>query len=186
MADATCSTSRRQAVGPSVVEAVKVGDLVVYAAHGVGRVVSLEQRRVAGTVRDSVVVDLAAGLRVTLSLDEAADRLRRVADAAELESVGATLAASWTGRDDSWTRRIRESKAKLATGLPGDLAEIVRDGACYEQSAPGLRLSHAERRVYLQARELLVREICSARGVDAEEADAWIAAQIESSEQSEG
>jgi CarD family transcriptional regulator len=159
---------------------VKVGDTVVYAAHGVGRVVAVEQLSVGETEREGVVVDLAAGLRVTLSLDEAAGRLRPVADSAELENVGATLAARSSGRDGSWTKRIKESKAKLASGRPGDLAEIVRDGACHERSAVGARLSHGERRVYLQARELLVREICCARGVDADEAEAWIAAQIAS------
>jgi CarD family transcriptional regulator, regulator of rRNA transcription len=183
VADGIGSTRRRQAAGGGVVRPVKVGDTVVYAAHGVGRVVALEQRRVAGTARDCVVVDLDAGLRVTLSVDEAAGRLRPVADGAELESVGATLGARPSGRDGSWTRRIQGSKAKLASGRPGDLAEIIRDGARYEQSA---RLSHAERRVYLQARELLVREICSARGVDADEADAWVDAQITSPERAEG
>jgi RNA polymerase-interacting CarD/CdnL/TRCF family regulator len=124
-----------------------------------------------------VVVDLAAGLRVTLPLREAAGRLRSVADGAELERVGATLAARCEERDGSWTRRIRETKAKFARGRPGDLAEIVRDGAGHGP-AVAVRLSDGERRVYLQARELLVREICSARGVDADEADRWIDAQI--------
>jgi CarD family transcriptional regulator len=159
---------------------MKVGDTVVYAAHGLGRVVALEQLHVGETEQDGVVVDLAAGLRITLSLDDAARRLRPVADGAELKSVRATLAAGSPRRDGSWTRRIKESRAKLASGRPADLAEIVRDGACHEGSGVGARLSHGERRVYLQARELLVREICYARGVDADEADAWIVAQIAS------
>lgn len=164
---------------------MKVGDTVVYAAHGLGRVVALEQLSVGATEQAGVVVDLAAGLRVTLSLDDAAGRLRPVADGAELANVSATLAARAPGRDGSWTRRIKESKAKLASGRPADLAEIVRDGAGYERSAVGGRLSHGERRVYLQARELLVREICCARGLDDEEADAWIDAQIASPDENE-
>jgi CarD family transcriptional regulator len=185
VADGTGSTRRWQAVPTTVSSSpkprssrVKVGDAVVYAAHGVGRVVALEQLCVGETEQDGVVVDLAAGLRVTLSLDDAAGRLRPVADGAELDGVGATLAATSSERHGSWTRRIKESRAKLASGRPGDLAEIVRDGASHEGSAVGARLSHGERRVYLQARELLVREICCARGVDADEADAWIAAQL--------
>lgn len=165
---------------------VKVGDTVVYAAHGVGKVVALEQVSVGETEQKAVVVDLAAGLRVTLSLDDAARRLRPVADSTELKSVRATLAAKSAARDGSWTRRIKDSKAKLANGRPADLAEIVRDGAAHEGSAVGARLSHGERRVYLQARELLVREICFSRGVEADEANAWIAAQIAPSDGSEG
>lgn len=164
---------------------MKVGETVVYAAHGVGRVVALEQRRVGGTDRECVVLDLASGLRVTLSLDDAAVRLRPVADGAGLEEIGATLAAGPPSRDGTWSRRIKESKAKLSRGSPVDLAEIVRDGARYEQGRDGARLSHGERSVYLQARELLVREICSARDVGAEEADAWIDAHIAPAEHGE-
>lgn len=185
MADGTDSTGTAASPGGTVPRldsedaglAVKIGETVVYASHGVGRVVALEQRRVGGIERDFVVLDLA-GLRVTLSVDEAAARLRSVAGGAELEGIGATLAASASGRDGSWTRRMKENQAKLSRGRPVDLAEIVRDGACHEQSGTGRGLSHSERRVYRQARDLLVREICSSRGVDAEAADTWIESRI--------
>jgi CarD family transcriptional regulator len=172
MADGTDSTSL----------AVQVGETVVYAAHGVGRVVALEHRRVGEIERECVVLDLATGLRVTLSVDDAAARLRSVADGADLEGVGHTLAAKASGRDGPWTRRMKENQAKLSRGRPDDLAEIVRDGACYEHSSKGGGLSHGERQVYRQARDLLVREICSAQGVDIEEADAWIESKIAASD----
>ena len=158
-------------------KSLRIGDEVVYAAHGVGRVVGREQKRVGGTVRDCIVVDLATGLRVTLSLEEASERLRRVAGKKELEDVRKTLTAASSERDDRWAARIKENQAKLASGRPTELAELVRDGSRFEQPE-GSRLSHGERRVYLQARELLVREICSARGLEHDEADAWIEAQI--------
>jgi CarD family transcriptional regulator, regulator of rRNA transcription len=163
---------------------VRVGETVVYAAHGVGRVVALEQRRVGGIERECVVLDLAAGLRVVLSVDEAAARLRSVAGGLELEGIGATLAAKASGRDGPWTRRMNENRAKLSRGRPVDLAEIVRDGACGEQSSKG-GLSHGEQRVYRQARDLLAREICSARGIETEEADAWIESRIAALDRSE-
>jgi len=187
MAEGTDSTTPRQTLPTSpepASPALKVGDIVVYPAHGIGRVVAIEQRDVGGTERDCAVVDLPAGLRVTLSLDEAAARLRAVADRAELESVGRTLASRSPRREGSWTRRIKENKTKLTVGRPGDLAEIVRDGARYEQSA-GAHLSHHERRLYLQARALLVGEICSAREVAAGEADAWIDARLASPDRNE-
>ena len=157
-------------------EGVRVGDTVVYAAHGVGQVVARGQKQVGGTERDCVVVELAAGLRVTLSLDEAGERLRAVADEKQLETVRRTLSSESPGRDSRWTTRIKESKAKLAGGRPTELAELVRDGSRFE--ADGSRLSHVERRLYLQARELLIREISSARGLEQDEAEAWIEAQI--------
>jgi RNA polymerase-interacting CarD/CdnL/TRCF family regulator len=70
---------------------------------------------------------------------------------------------------------MKESKAKLAAGRAVDLAELVRDA---EGSGRAARLSHGERQLYLQARRLLVRELCSARGLDEDEAEAWIETQV--------
>jgi CarD family transcriptional regulator len=162
-----------------------VGDAVVYAAHGVGLVVAREPKQVAGSECDCVVVDLAAGLRVTLSLADAGKRLRTVADERELDEVRRTLVADSSAHDKQWTRRIKESKAKLASGRPTELAEIVRDGSRFERLR-GSQLSHAERRVYLQARDLLTREIASARGLQQYEAEAWIEGQLAPSGQDEG
>jgi CarD family transcriptional regulator len=163
--------------GKAEFEHPRVGDTVVYAAHGIGRVVARAQKQVGGTERDCVVLDLATGLRVTLSLEEAGERLRAVADENEIEDVRKTLVAESPALDKQWTTRIKESKAKLASGRPTELAEIVRDGSRFEE-ARGSQLSHVERRVYLQARELLIREISSARGLEHDEAEAWIEAQI--------
>jgi CarD family transcriptional regulator len=159
--------------------AVAVGDLVVYARHGVGRVVARERSLVAGTERDCVVVELAACLRVTLPADVAAARLRAVMSDAEFADVRRTLAQRPADRHGLWTRRIKEHKAKLARGRVSDLAELVRDGARYERVGEcSRRLSFGERRLYLDARRLLVCEICSARGIEQAEAEEWIEAQI--------
>ena len=155
-----------------------IGDTVVYAAHGVGLVVAREQKRVGGAERDCVVVDLAAGLRVTLPLADAAERLRAVVDEKELEDVRRTLSSTPGHRDAPWTKRIKESKSKLAAGRATDLAEIVRDGESLERAESGARLSHGERDIYRRARALLIDELCSARGVGQDEAEAWIEAQI--------
>ncbi|MGE5274012.1 MAG: CarD family transcriptional regulator [Verrucomicrobiota bacterium] len=155
-----------------------IGDTVVYAPHGVGRVVACEQKLVGGARRDCVVVDLAAGLRVTLSLADAEERLRAVVDERELEDVRRTLSSASGDRDMPWTKRIKESKSKLAAGRATDLAEIVRDGDRLERAQRGASLSHGERDVYRRARALLIDELCSARGISEDEAEAWIEAQI--------
>lgn len=165
-------------------ESPRVGDTVVYAAHGIGRVVALEQQQVGETERECIVVDLATGLRVTLPLEEAGARLRTVADKNEIENVRRTLNAESSALDRQWKTRVTESKAKLASGRPTELAELVRDGSRFERMR-GSQLSHGERRLYLQARELLIREISAARELEQDEAETWIEAQISSSDRNE-
>jgi CarD family transcriptional regulator len=160
------------------VECLRVGDTVVYAAHGIGRVVAREQKQVGDFERDCIVLDLVAGgLRVTLPLEEAVGRLRTVADEGELEDVRRTLVSESALHEGAWTKRIKASKAKLASGRPTELAELVRDGSRFERLR-GSQMSQAERRVYIQARELLVREISSACGLESHEAEAWLEAHI--------
>jgi CarD family transcriptional regulator len=157
---------------------LRVGETVVYGAHGVGVVAARERRPHGGVEQEWVVLDLAAGLRVTLPLEEAALRLRPIADADELAAVQRTLAQPANDRGSAWTQRLKEQKAKLAGGLPSDLAELVRDGAGYEAAGTGARLGPAERGLYLQARQLLALEISTARNIEHSQADSWIQAQL--------
>lgn len=166
---------------------IAVGDMVVYAAHGLGRVVASERIAVGGAERDCVVVDLPAGLRVTLSFELAASRLRAVADEGELARVQRTLAAAPGPRDGTWLKRVKASRARLVGGQAADLAALVRDGSASDRREPGCpRLSPGERRLYLHARQLLVRELSWAREVSEDEADAWIDAQTVRTERGEG
>jgi CarD family transcriptional regulator len=68
-----------------------VGDVVVYPAHGVGRVVAREQRMVQGAPREVVVLQLAETLSVTLPIELAATLLRPLLSEADLRRVEETL-----------------------------------------------------------------------------------------------
>src|SRR3954470_15364952 len=117
------ASPKRDTKGPGL----KVGAEVVYAAHGVGRIVAHEKRDVGGTERECLVVELVNGLRVTLSLEDAADRLRAGTKDKDIEQVAAILAAAPSPREVPWPKRVQADKAKLATGSATELAELVRD-----------------------------------------------------------
>lgn len=159
-----------------------VGDAVVYAAHGAGRVAALERRTVLGVDQDVVVLELGLGLRVTLSTEQARERLRLVASEADIQRVQQTLRDDGDAGEDSWRKRLNEAQAKLVSGDLLELAEVVRDGMRRHRSqatkggAP--KLSESERKLYEQARQLLAREIGSARGLEQAEAEAWIEEQV--------
>lgn len=159
-----------------------VGDMVVYANHGAGRVVAREQRMVVGQVRDVVVIDLVDGLSTTLPIEHARNVLRPLLSDADLRLVQKTLRENHPPREEAWLKRRKEAQEKMSGGDPLGLAEIVRDGALREQRlrAKGNRslLSAGEKAIYMKARRLLSGEIGLANGLGPVEADAWIDQQL--------
>ena len=105
-----------------------VGDRVVYASHGLGRVAVKETRAVAGAEHEVVVVELGESLSVTLPLERALGCLRLVADEAEIEDMQKVLRGS-VSDEQAWQQRLRVAREKLGDGTPVGLAEVVRDSA---------------------------------------------------------
>jgi RNA polymerase-interacting CarD/CdnL/TRCF family regulator len=156
-----------------------VGDRVVYASHGIGRVVA---RRKTKTGDEVVQLEFGQDLSVTLPVERALETLRPLAGKKELETVRATLRGKDSGEDVVWQKRLKMTQAKVAGGEPLGLAEVVRDAVHRERATTargeGIRLSLSERNLYLKARQLLAEEIGLARGIDFAEADDWIGAQL--------
>jgi CarD family transcriptional regulator len=159
-----------------------VGDMVVYATHGVGRIVARETRAIVGGDQEIIVLELEHGLTVTLPLERAHRQLRATVDVADMRKVQETLQEAGALSDDVWLKRRKDAQAKLKGSDPVELAEVVRDGA---QRARALatgpsksQLSAGERDLYLQARRLLSEEIHLVRGVAEADADAWIEEQL--------
>jgi CarD family transcriptional regulator len=161
---------------------LKVGTIVAYPPHGIGRISKREKKIVLGVEEEVVLIELGNDLSVTLTVSRAADMLRPPATEADLKKVQKTLREEGVVSDEIWSKRLAQAQEKLRSGDPIDLAEIVRDGVKREQgrTANGtpIKLSTSERALHLKARELLAGEIEVARGIDREEAEAWIDAQL--------
>jgi CarD family transcriptional regulator len=158
-----------------------VGDLVVYASHGVGRVAARESRKSKEGPQDVVVIEFSEGLSVTLPIERALEYLRPLSSEAQIEFVQRVLQADEALDEEAWQKRLRAIREKVTVGEAVGLAEVVRDGARRDlrlAAGGGARLSGSERQLYLNARRLLVDEIGAARGIDADEADAWITDQL--------
>jgi RNA polymerase-interacting CarD/CdnL/TRCF family regulator len=154
-----------------------VGDLVVYASHGIGRVESREHHRGSG---EMLVLVFEDGLKVTLPLDRAQNTLRSLSGEPELEEVQRTLGGDSPPASEHWSRRHRNSQAKLVGGTVSGLAEIVRDGAHRERARVKGGTAPIRNQLYRTARKLLAAEVAAARGIELDAADAWIGLQIES------
>src|SRR5689334_18718919 len=157
-----------------------VGDVVVYASHGIGRI---EARRPGGGGGpETVALLFESGLRVTLPLARALDALRPLSSELGLEDVRRTLRAEASSPVGPWSRRHRVTRDKVAAGQATALAEVVRDGLQREQrlaaGASGRTTAPSDRQLYVQARTLLAAEVALCRGVGLAEADAWIVDQV--------
>lgn len=153
-----------------------VGDVVVYASHGIGQIESAQAAE--GTQPARIVLALDSGLRVTLPLARAREALRRLSGEPELEDVRLTLRADVATSAEHWSRRRRFAKEKLTVGEIGGLAEIVRDGLLRERRLTTTSNKPIANDVFRQARRLLAAEIATCRGIEQEEADAWIVQQV--------
>ncbi len=107
---------------------------------------ALEQRTVLGVEQEVVVLELGLGLWVTLPIEQARARLRPVISEADVQRVQQTLHEDGEASEDSWPKRLKQGQAKLASGDPLELAELVRDGMrrhgsqARESAAPKLQL----------------------------------------------
>lgn len=160
---------------------LKVGDVVAYPPHGIGRVAAREKRVVLGTEQDVVVLELSDGMSVTVTVERALEQFRPLVDEKGLKRVQQTLRAEGDASDEVWAKRLKEAQDKLRSGDPLELAEIVRDGVRRDQAAAESgtsKLSASERALLVKARDLLAGEIGVVRGVDTDEAGAWIDQQL--------
>jgi CarD family transcriptional regulator, regulator of rRNA transcription len=164
---------------------LKVGTIVAYPPHGVGRVAKREKRVILGVEEDVVVVELGNDLSVTLPISRAEEQLRPPATEADLKKVQKALREEGVVSDEIWSKRVQQAQEKLRSGDPLELAEIVRDGVRREQGKTSngtpTKLSTSERALHLKARELLSGEIGVTRGLEPAEAEAWIDEQLAAS-----
>jgi len=152
-----------------------VGDLVVYASHGIGRVESTQSHQKDAS--ETLTLLFESGLKVTLPLGRAHNALRPLSGESELEDVRRTLRVETRPVVEPWSRRHRRLQAKLADGSVSGLAEIVRDGV-HRQRRRVKGPAPVENQLYRKARGLLVAEIAAARSIEPDAADAWISQQI--------
>jgi CarD family transcriptional regulator len=144
----------------------KVGDKAVHPKHGVGEVVELETKSVGGTeARFYVLKIIDSGLKIMVPTN-AADRvgLRAVMEENEAQEILEILRTPEVAVDlQPWNRRFRAYTEMLKSGLPAEIAKVLRD---MNRLRFDKDLSFGERRLLDQARSLLVQELALAKKVN--------------------
>src|ERR1700726_3561297 len=134
------------------------GDLVVYPTHGVGKITAIETQEIAGHTL-SVIVVLFDKDRMTLRVPQAKAKvsgLRRLSSRKEMDAALAKLRGRSRAKRTMWSRRAQEYQAKISSGDPASIAEVVRD--LYRNTGQPEQ-SYSERQIYQAALDRLGGEM---------------------------
>jgi CarD family transcriptional regulator len=141
----------------------KTNEFIVYPAHGVGQILSIEEQEIAGARLELFVITFIKD-KMTLRVPTAkiaSVGMRKLAEPPLVRRALETL------KGTMWSRRAQEYEAKINSGDIVAIAEVVRD-LFRSESQP--EQSYSERQLYEAALDRLSREIAAVQRVTETEA----------------
>ena len=142
-----------------------LGDNVVHPQHGPATVGAVTTRDIGGGPVEYVTLHVEQnGLTVMVPAADLAASVREPSTEAEANRVFDVLAADAPALP-KWQQRRRINTERLATGDLLAAAEVVRDLARLN-AARDRPLSHGEKKLYDEARQLVVSELAISLGGD--------------------
>ena len=150
-------------------EGFKTGEHIVYPAHGVGRIMAIEEQEIAGFKLELFVVTFAKEkmtLRVPTSKVVTVG-MRKLSAPATIEKALEVLTGRARVKRTMWSRRAQEYEAKINSGDLIATSEVVRD--LYRSEAQPEQ-SYSERQLYETALARLVDEISAVEAITETEA----------------
>jgi CarD family transcriptional regulator, regulator of rRNA transcription len=151
----------------------RTNEYVVYPAHGVGKIASIEEQEIAGASLELFVINFEQDkmtLRVPTSKLESVG-MRKLSDDKTVKKALQILKGKARVKRTMWSRRAQEYEAKINSGDLISIAEVVRD--LYRSEAQPEQ-SYSERQLYEAALDRMAREIAAVDKIDAETASAKI------------
>jgi CarD family transcriptional regulator len=145
---------------PAEPEVFADGDHVVYPTHGVGKVERIATEEIAGQKLELIHITFEEN-RMTLRVPVAKARsagLRKLATRKVFEEALAVLKGRARIKRTMWSRRAQEYEAKINSGDPLAIAEVVRD---LHRNAGQPDQSFSERQIYEAAMDRLAAELAA-------------------------
>ena len=143
----------------------KVGQHIVYPAHGVGRVTGIEQEVIAGFDIEVYVVAFEQD-KMTLRVPTAKagnSGMRALSNENVLKDAFTTLKGRARIKRTMWSRRAQEYEAKINSGDLILVSEVVRD---LHRGETQPEQSYSERQLYECALDRMVREVAAIKSAD--------------------
>src|SRR5512134_1539442 len=141
------------------------GDFVVCPTHGVGKVLGVETQEVSGHSLQLIIIHFEKD-RMTLRVPVAKAKnsgLRKLSSRKVMDAALQTLKGRSRVKRAMWSRRAQEYEAKINSGDPVSIAEVVRD---LHRNAGQPDQSYSERQIYEAALDRLARELAAVERID--------------------
>ena len=143
----------------------KANEFIVYPAHGVGRIIGIEEQEIAGMSLELFVINFEKE-KLTLRVPTgklASVGMRKLADDGVVKRAMDILKGRARIKRTMWSRRAQEYVAKINSGDLISIAEVVRD--LYRSEAQPEQ-SYSERQLYEDALDRMAREIAAVEKLD--------------------
>ena len=142
---------------------------VVYPAHGVGQIVSIEKQEVAGFELELFVISFEKDkMTLRVPTNKATEvGMRSLSSPDIVAHAKKTLKGKAKVKKAMWSRRAQEYEQKINSGDLIAIAEVVRD---LHRADDQREQSYSERQLYEAALERLTREIAAVAGDDEQSA----------------
>ena len=144
-------------------------EFVVYPAHGVGQIVSVEEQEIAGMTLELFVIAFEKDkMTLRVPTNKATEvGMRSLSSPDVVAHAMKTLRGKATVTKAMWSRRAQEYEQKINSGDLIAIAEVVRD---LHRADDQREQSYSERQLYEAALERLTREIAAVAGNDEDSA----------------
>ena len=143
----------------------KATEFIVYPAHGVGKIVGIEEQEIAGMALELFVINFEKE-KLTLRVPTgklASVGMRKLSEEPVVKKAMETLKGRARVKRTMWSRRAQEYVAKINSGDLVSIAEVVRD--LYRSEAQPEQ-SYSERQLYEDALDRMAREIAAVEKLD--------------------
>ena len=140
-------------------------EFVVYPAHGVGQIVSIEEQEIAGITLELFVVSFEKDkMTLRVPTHKAIEiGMRALSSPDVVGRAMTTLKGKAKVKRAMWSRRAQEYEQKINSGDLIAIAEVVRD---LHRNDDQREQSYSERQLYEAALERLTREVAAVENGD--------------------
>jgi len=142
----------------------KTNEFVVYPAHGVGQITSIEEQEIAQMTMELFVINFEQDkltLRVPVNKVKSVG-MRKLANDDHVARALKTVTGRARVKRTMWSRRAQEYEAKINSGDLDYISEVVRD---LYRSEDQPEQSYSERQLFEQAMDRMSREISVVRKI---------------------